>query len=203
MGETLSSVIDKLQATTDYPQLFFEAYGDSVITGQHFLKALSQFQLTLVSSNSKYDRVIAGKEMFTEQEQKGYELFKNKCASCHSEPLFTNGQFENNGLPLDSNLKDYGRMEISMNKNDAQKFKVPTLRNIQFSFPYMHDGRFKKLSDVLAHYNRGIEVSTTLSEELKQPLNLTSENQVEIISFLMTLTDKSFLFNPDFAYPRK
>lgn len=203
MGEKLSNVINKLQTTTGYPELFLEAFGDSIITGQHFLKALSQFQLTLVSCNSKYDRVMKGKEMFTVQEQKGYELFKNKCASCHSEPLFTNGQFENNGLPLDSNLKDYGRMEISMNKNDAQKFKVPTLRNIQFTYPYMHDGRFKKLSEVIAHYNNGIESSTTLSEELRQPLNLTSQNQVEIISFLLTLTDKSFLFNPDFAYPRK
>ncbi|MCT4580872.1 MAG: c-type cytochrome [Flavobacteriales bacterium] len=203
MGEKLSHVIEKLQQTSAYPALFFNAFGDSVITGQHFLKALSQFQLTLVSCNSKYDRVMKGKETFTEQEQKGYQLFKNKCATCHPEPLFTNGRFENNGLPLDTNLKDYGRMEISMNENDAQKFKVPTLRNVQFTFPYMHDGRFKKLSEVVAHYNHGIEDNKTLSKDLAIPMNLTLENQVEIISFLLTLTDKSFLFNPDFAYPRK
>lgn len=202
MGETISNVIYKLQKTKNYPQLFYKAYGDSLITGRHFLKALSQFQLTLVSSNSKYDRMIEGKELFNAQEENGYQLFKQNCAICHTEPLFTNNKFENNGLSIDSNYLDYGRLNITLNPKDSLKFKVPTLRNIEFSFPYMHDGRFESLSEVLKHYNGGIQNHNTLSKNINKSLNLTSNEQVDIVAFLLTLTDKKFLFNPDFSYPK-
>lgn len=199
MGETITNIIKKLNASNDYPQLFFKAFGDSNITGQFFLKALSQFQLTLVSSNSKYDKVMLGEEEFTIQEKNGYELFKINCATCHTEPLFTNGNFENNGLVIDSFYNDYGRYMISRKSIDSLKFKVPTLRNIEFSFPYMHDGRFESLSEVLNHYNSN-EKNKVFS--LKNEVNLSSNQQVDIIAFLLTLTDKSFLFNPNYAYPR-
>lgn len=203
MGETILNVINKLQASKHYPQLFYKAYDDSIITGQLFLKALSQFQLSLISANSKYDKVIAGEDKFTIQEKNGYELFKQNCATCHSEPLFTNGEFENNGLAVDSNYRDYGRVGVTLNPIDSLKFKVPTLRNIEFSFPYMHDGRFESLSEVLKHYNGGITNHNNLSYKLNKEIQLSSNEQVDIVSFLMTLTDKSFLFNPNFAYPRK
>jgi cytochrome c peroxidase len=111
--------------------------------------------------------------------------------------------FRNNGLPIDTMLKDFGRYSVTKNKLDSLKFKVPTLRNIEFSYPYMHDGRFKKLSEVLNHYSRDIQPSETLAEELSQPISLTSNEKVDIIAFLLTLTDKSFLFNPQYYYPKE
>ena len=202
MGESIANVVAKLQHTSVYPKLFFAAFKDSIITGEHTLKAISQFLLTLVSANSKYDSVMRKLTHFTVQQKNGYLLFQKNCSSCHTEPLFTNLQFENNGLPVDTTLKDYGRMKVTQNKNDSLKFKVPSLRNIEFSYPYMHDGRFKKLSDVLNHYTTGIQFSNTLSPQLQNRSKLTSNEKVDIIAFLLTLTDKEFLFNPNFSYPR-
>jgi cytochrome c peroxidase len=159
--------------------------------------------LTLISANSKYDKVMQQKDTFTQQEKNGYLLFKQHCANCHSEPLFTNLKFENNGLPIDTILNDWGRMRITQKSTDSLKFKVPTLRNIEFSFPYMHDGRFKKLSQVLNHYTNGIVNYTNLSPALKQPITLTSNQKVDITAFLLTLTDKEFLFNKQFNYSKE
>ncbi len=203
MDENIEHVISKLQGSKIYPELFYQAFGDSIITGEHTLKAISQFLLLLVSSNSKYDSVMSKQSQFTAQEENGYRLFKKNCSSCHTEPLFTNMDFRNNGMPIDTALHDFGRYRVTKNKNDSLKFKVPTLRNIEFSYPYMHDGRFKKLSEVLNHYTKGMQQSKTLSEELSQPISLTSNEKVDIIAFLLTLTDKSFLFNPQYYYPKE
>ncbi len=202
MDEKIENVVKKLQASKRYPGLFYKAYGDSIITGEHVLKSISQFMLTLVSSNSKYDSVMNLKAEFTSQEKNGYLIFKKNCSSCHTEPLFTNNEFENNGLALDATLNDYGRMKISLNKSDSLKFKVPTLRNVEFSYPYMHDGRFKKLSDVIKHYTSGINKSKTLSGKLQQPIVLSSNEKVDLVAFLLTLTDRQFLFNQKYAYPK-
>jgi cytochrome c peroxidase len=200
MGENITNVVYKLQNSKIYPKLFFNSFNDSIITGEHTLKAISQFMITLISSNSKYDSVMRKQSFFTQQEANGYKIFKANCSTCHTEPLFTNFDFENNGLKVDQNLKDYGRMRITSNSNDSLKFKVPTLRNIEFSYPYMHDGRFKRLSDVVNHYTNEIEKSKTLSNKLKTKINLSSNEKVDLISFLLTLTDKEFLFNPKFGY---
>jgi cytochrome c peroxidase len=202
MDEKIERVVSKLQSSSLYPKLFYKAYGDSTITGQHTLKAISQFLLTLVSAQSKYDSVMRKETSFTRQEGNGYRLFQEHCSSCHSEPLFTNLQYENNGLPLDTTLSDYGRMLVTHQSKDSLRFKVPTLRNIEFSFPYMHDGRFKKLSQVLNHYTGGVQRGSTLSKQLKTPIALTSNEKVDMIAFLLTLTDRHFLFNPDYAYPK-
>lgn len=202
MDENISHVVSKLQASKLYPKLFYKAFGDSIITGEHTLKAISQFMLSLVSANSKYDSVMLKRANFTAQENNGYNLFKKNCSSCHTEPLFTNDDFKNNGLAIDTILKDYGRYRVSKNPLDSIKFKVPSLRNIEFSYPYMHDGRFKRLTQVLNHYTDGINKSKTLSEELRNPIILTSNEKVDIIAFLLTLTDKSFLFNPNYFYPK-
>lgn len=205
MDEDLAHVVEKLQTETTYQKLFKEAYGDSVITGERLLKALSQFQLTLVSANSKYDQVMrAGSEVsLSPQEHKGYVLFKNHCATCHTEPLFTNGNFENNGLAVDTFLKDKGRMGVTGKPRDSLLFKVPTLRNIEFSSPYMHDGRFSSLQEVLKHYSQGIEPHPTLSNELKNGISLSANDRVDLMAFLLTLSDKEFLFNPEHAFPRE
>lgn len=203
MGEKIESVVLKLQHSKKYAHLFLKAYGDTVITGEHTLKSISQFMLTLVSANSKYDSVMRKQTHFTEQEGKGYKLFKQHCSSCHTEPLFTHTGFENNGLEMDTTLNDIGRMRITKNSQDSLKFKVPTLRNIEFSFPYMHDGRFKKISDVLKHYTSGIVHSKTLAKQLQQPIVLSSNDKVDLTAFLLTLTDKAFLFNPKHSFPKK
>lgn len=202
MDETIANVISKLQKTKVYPKLFYKAFGDSVITGERALKSISQFMLTLVSSNSKYDSVMRKQREFTLQEKSGYDLFKKNCASCHTEPLFTSYDFRNNGLPVDTTLNDYGRYGITKAPEDSLKFKIPTLRNIEFSYPYMHDGRFKRLSEVLNHYTSGVQKNETLAKELQDPIVLTSNEKVDITAFLLTLTDRSFMFNPKFTYPK-
>ena len=200
MDESIANVIRKLQMTSAYPHLFYNAFDDSTITGEHVLKAMSQFMLTLVSANSKYDRVKRGEEKFTEQENRGYQLFLQNCSSCHTEPLFTNQQFENNGLTPDDSLHDIGKMAVSHNSADSLKFKVPTLRNIEYSHPYMHDGRFKNLNQVLVNYVKGARISPTLSPQLQNGIHLSSNEKIDLIAFLLTLTDKEFLYNPQFSY---
>lgn len=202
MGEDMDNVIRKLQASTFYSDLFFTAYGDHNITKEKVLKSMAQFLVSLVSANAKYDSVRRGQTQFTNQEKNGYHLFRSHCASCHKEPLFTDGSLKNNGLPVNSQLKDYGLMGVTHNKKDSFYFKVPTLRNIEYSFPYMHDGRFRKLSEVINHYVSGIQKSHLLSKELKHSIELTSNEKVDLISFLLTLSDKSFVFNSDFQFPR-
>ncbi len=203
MGEKIEAVVGKLQKSKPYRLLFFKAFGDSTATGERTLKALSQFMLTLVSSNSKYDSVMRKQAQFTLQEKNGYTLFQKNCGSCHKEPLFTNLQFENNGLDIDTTLNDFGRMNVTKDRADSLKFKVPTLRNIEFSYPYMHDGRFKKLSQVLKHYTSGIHHSTTLAKPLLNQIVLSSNDKVDLTAFLLTLTDKDFLFNPKYSFPKK
>ena len=202
MNETLENVVKKLQNSEKYVGQFEKAFGTKKITGQLTLKAISQFLVSLTTSNSKYDKVIRNEEKFTEMEQKGYNLFQEQCASCHKEPLLTNNEFKNNGLPMDADLKDLGRMKITQNSKDSLLFKVPTLRNIEFTFPYMHDGRFKTLTEVVKHYNSGINKSKTLSKELQQPMNLSDNERTELVAFLKTLTDKTFLFNTKYAYTK-
>ncbi len=204
MGSDIDTVIAKLRGSHKYRMLFYNTFNDSSITGANFLKAISQFMLTMVSANSKYDRVVRREPgvAFTPQEDNGYKLFRKNCASCHKEPLFTTNEFANNGLAVDTTLNDFGRMKITHNPADSLHFKIPTLRNIEFSYPYMHDGRFKKLQDVIKHYTSGIVHSPTLAPELRKPIILTSNEQVDLLAFLLTLTDKEYLFNQAFSYPR-
>ena len=203
MDERIEHVVKKLQASPMYPKLYYDAYGDSIITGEHTLKSIAAFMLTLVSVQSKYDSMRLGKIKFNHQEKNGYLLFKKHCANCHTEPFFTNFSFENNGLKQDSSINDIGRMQITKNIQDSLKFKVPTLRNIEFTYPYMHDGRFKQLSEVMNHYTNGIIKSTTLSSHLQKPILLNSNEKVDLIAFLLTLSDKKFIFNPKHAFPRE
>ncbi len=201
MAEKIDNIIKKLQASKLYPKLFFKAYNDSIITGEHVLKALSQFQLTLISATTKYDRVKQNKAKFTTQEQKGYELFLANCNTCHTEPLFSNYSFANNGLAIDTTLKDYGRYTITKKSADSLQFKIPSLRNISYTNPYMHDGRFNKINQVLNHYI-SIKDSKVLSPELKKPISLTTDQKTDLTAFLLTLNDSIFVFNPQHQYPK-
>ncbi len=200
MDSKLEEVIQKLNHSPHYKKLFYKAFQDSVITSKHLFKALAQFTVMFESYNSKYDKVNRKEKgiKFTPEEQKGYTLFQNNCASCHTEPLFTNYALKNNGLPLDPELMDSGRMKITQNREDSLKFKIPSLRNIAVSAPYMHDGRFRNLDQVMAHYTDGIVDSPTLATELKQKIHLSIDDKKNLILFLNTLTDKEFLFDMRF-----
>jgi cytochrome c peroxidase len=202
MDEKLENVVAKLQNSPKYRTLFTKAYGDDKVTSQRLLKALAQFTVMLKSYNSKYDKVMRKEENFTQQEQRGYDLFKTNCATCHKEPLFADDRFEKNGLALDETLNDLGRIKITGKTEDKMRFKIPTLRNIQFTFPYMHDGRLKTLTEVIKHYN-SLGNDKSLPKELAKPMNLSDKDRVDLVAFLQTLTDKEFLFDKRFGFPKE
>ncbi|MBK8492019.1 MAG: c-type cytochrome [Saprospirales bacterium] len=201
MNETLAHVVQKLNAHSEYPDLFQEVFGpiDS-INAPLMLYALSQYMNLLVSANSAYDQFYLGKGSLTANQQKGMKLFEEKCASCHSGVLFTNQDYRNNGL--DTVFMDEGRARITEWDGDLGKFKVPSLRNVAITAPYMHDGRFNTLEEVLDHYAQGVIMSPTLASELQQNnklgIDLTTDEQQLIIEFLQTLTDWEFISNPIF-----
>jgi cytochrome c peroxidase len=203
MDNRLDEVIRRLNQSSFYRNRFYLAFGDSLIETAYMLKALASFTVSLVSANSKYDQVKRGESSFTNQEESGHQLFKKYCASCHKEPLFMKNEFKSNGIALVPALNDYGRMGITNRKEDSLLFKIPTLRNVEFSFPYMHDGRYKHLKEVLNHYGNLHAQHPYFSKELKK-LNrvLSSNEQKDLIAFLKTLSDQEFLFNPQFKYPK-
>jgi cytochrome c peroxidase len=192
MGETLENVINKLKKDTSYKRMFKAAFGDAEINSQRMLKALAQFTGTLISANSKYDKVKRGEAVFTPFEEKGYMVFKSKCASCHQEPLFSDFSFRNNGLPL-NRFNDIGRQKITRKSSDSLKFLVPSLRNAQLTFPYMHDGRIYSIPQVIEHYRSGISTEQpTLDSSLKNRIQLTNLEKNQLVYFIYTLTDSSF-----------
>lgn len=201
MHEDIAHVVTKLQRSTIYPALFRSAFGDSVITGQHMLLALTQFQLTLVSCNSKYDSVMNHSAVFTQQEQNGYTLFQKHCNACHTAPLFSAYAYASNGLPVDPYLNDIGRAAITHQPKDSFLFKIPSLRNVEYTYPYMHDGRYAKLYDVVTYYATPNNKSRFVSTQLQQPIVLSSDEKVDLVAFLLTLSDKRFIFNKNFGPP--
>ncbi len=202
MNETLPHVLEKLNRQALYQRLSKQAWGSTQITSEILLQSMAAFVASLVSNESKYDSVMRHQTRFTPQEESGYALFRSHCAACHTEPLFTNGEFRNNGLAPDSILDDIGRQRITHNPSDAYLFKVPSLRNIEFSFPYMHDGRFKKLKQVVDHYVQIDTAQAHLSSALRKSIRLTVNEKVDLIAFLLSLSDRHFTFNPNLSYPK-
>lgn len=206
MDEKLGNVLNKIRKKEKYQTLFQKAYGSKEINTQGFLKALSQFMNSLISSNSRYDKYVRKESgaQLSNEELAGLEIFKQKCASCHSGELFTDQSYRNNGLAV-YNIQDTGRERITQNKDDNYKFKVPSLRNVAVTAPYMHDGRFYSLQAVLEHYNQGVLDVKTLDPLLKQGnkigIQTSIEEQQNLIAFLKTLTDEEFLKNKRFAAP--
>lgn len=207
MDETVPNVIRKLREHPDYPALFKKAFGTEEITDARLFKALSQFMLMAVSADTKYDKVMRNEEgaAFTEAEKKGYVFFKQRCATCHSEPLLTDRSYRNNGLQP-NRVNDIGRDSVTLNPRDRYAFKVPSLRNWQYTAPYMHDGRFLTLNRVLEHYRSGIVDSETLDPIFRQPdgrigIPMTDEEKENLMAFLQTLNDREFVTNPLFAEP--
>lgn len=205
MNETLDRVVAKVAADTNYPAQFKAAFGSSEITTNRLALALEQFLLTLVSQESRFDHAARKLVQLTPQEQRGLQLFVTEhdpargvrgadCFHCHGGNLFSNHQFMNNGL--EERAGDLGRMEVTKSGADRGKFKVPSLRNVALTAPYMHDGRFATLEEVVAHYNGPLHRSATLDPNLaKHPvagLNLSAEDQAALVAFLKTLTDEQF-----------
>ena len=198
MDNTLQNVVAYLSASVEYRAMFYKAFGDSIPSLPNTLRAFGQFTASLISSNSIYDQVKRKEISFTKQQKKGYKLYRKHCAQCHTEPLINTNDFKSNGLAIDTAFNDVGRYGITGIGTDSMQFRVPTLRNIEFSRPYMHDGRFTTLREVLDHYT-SIDPSTPyLSKELQKPIVLSDDNKKDLISFLKTLTDKEFLYNPRF-----
>lgn len=199
MAETMPSIVDKLKNDKEYQQLFLNAFGTSEVTSSGVLKALAQYMSVLITVNSRYDQWKANpqKSPFTEDEVRGHQLFQQKCASCHSGGLFSNQTFVNNGLPSNPRINDLGRELVSGDSKERYKFKVPSLRNVAYTAPYMHDGRFRTLESVLRFYNEGMVYSETIAEELETDghlgIPMTIEEQGLIITFLKTLSDESFI----------
>lgn len=201
MGETLENVVKKLSRDTAYKRMFRAAFGTTVINTQNITRALSQFMLMLVSSNSKYDKVMRGEAEFILPEKLGYEIFQQKCASCHTMPLFTDFSYRNTGMRFDTTLKDIGRMTITRETGDSMKFKVPSLRNVARTFPYGHDGRFFSLQNVYEHYRNRMYVGKLTDSLLQHEMPISNYESGQLTAFLRTLTDSSFLTNPAFAPP--
>ncbi|WP_072304323.1 cytochrome-c peroxidase [Cellulophaga fucicola] len=203
MNETLESVIEKLKNKAGYKALFADAFDDGEVNSENFLLALSQFMVTMVSADAKYDKYIRNEEQLTEDEQQGLAIFEQKCASCHATALFSDGSFRNNGLQPNPKLNDLGRSKVTGFEADNYKFKVPSLRNIAVTAPYMHDGRFGSLEAVLAFYNSGVVDSNTLDPLLHNNGSLgiptTEQERTVLIAFLNTLTDNTFLEDDRFS----
>jgi cytochrome c peroxidase len=208
MANTWPVVVERLQNTSVYPELFKKAFGTTTIDSNLVVKAIAQFERTLVSFNSKFDKYYhqGDTTVFTQQEKNGLNIFINKglCNHCHvMNSLVTDREFRNNGL--DVNPADAGLMKFTGVAADKGKFKVPTLRNIAVSGPYMHDSRFTTLEAVVEHYSSGIKSnSVNLDEHLTgsgSGMNFTAQEKADLVAFLKTLTDQSFLTNPAFSDP--
>ena len=206
MHETLPNAIRKLNTDPLYPALFKRVFGGDSINTQMVMKAIAQFERTLISGNAKYDKYKRGELALTDQETRGMELYSNTlkgdCTHCHTlGGTFSDFGYKNNGV--DSFYSDPGRYKITLAANDSGKFKTPSLRNIVATAPYMHDGRFATLEQCLDHYNIGFKDSRTLDPVLKISVKgrMTRQDMDDIIAFLKTLTDEEFLANPAFSKP--
>src|SRR5436190_1598170 len=191
MAEEIGNVLTKLRKDPHTLQMFKAAFGTEEITIKRMQKALAQFTVSMITANSKYDQVKRGENSYTDFELRGYQLYKTNCASCHPEPMFTDYSYRNNGLSVSPSLKDYGRMVVTGKKEDSLKFKVPSLRNVSITFPYMHDGRYQSLKACIEHYGNNIQQSSTLDPLLKNGIHFNSNEIIDLVAFLRALTDST------------
>ena len=203
MHETLANVVAKLNAHAEYPELFKAAFGSAEASSQNIMRAIAQFERTLISGNSKYDQYMRGEALLTAQELNGKALFedmeKGDCVHCHSMgSTFSDFEFRNTGL--DSIPVDEGRYLITLNQGDRGKFKTPSLRNVELTAPFMHDGRFQTLLECVQHYNTGFRYSANLDPNLSFAVKgrMTQQEMEDLVAFMKTLTDMEFVNNPAF-----
>ena len=197
----------KLQQDSEYPTLFLRAFGSFTIDSTLVTKAIAQFERTLISGNTKFDKYLSGGATLSLEELNGFNIFmdetKGDCFHCHgsdNNPLWTDNSFHNNGL--DALFTDIGLGAVTGDPNDYGKFRSPSLRNLAFTSPYMHDGRFATLEEVINHYSEGLQNSSTIDPLMKKinqgGVLLTLQEKEDLKAFLLTLTDSEFINNPDF-----
>ena len=202
-----TDVEQKLQNNPEYSILFKQAFGSSKIDSTLVTKAIAQFERTLISGNSKFDKFLRGEATLTQEEQNGFDVFmdeaKGDCFHCHgsdNNPLWTDNQFHNNGL--DVTFKDLGLGAVTGDPADNGKFKSPSIRNLAFTAPYMHDGRFTTLEEVINHYSEGLKPSSTIDPLMKKVrqggVGLSIKDKADLKAFLLSLSDFYFINNPDF-----
>lgn len=203
--EFFQTDLSKFNAHPVYPELFKQAFNVDVITAREAAYALAQFERTLVSGNSKWDQYLRGEATLTQAEAKGFELFfteKGDCFHCHSTILFTDNLFHNNGLDSDP---QQGRAGITGNPDDIGKFKTPTLRNVMLTPPYMNDGRFGTMEEVIDFYSEGVKWSSTIDPLMKKVseggVHLLPEEKENLVAFLKTLTDTTYINDPELSSP--
>lgn len=215
MFDNLPNVVSKLSAMKKYSDQFLRAFGSREITDTRISLALEQFMNSILSNQSKYDQYLAGKATLTPSEENGRKLFFQEynqffpslsgaeCAHCHSGFNFTNNDYMNNGLDTDASITDKGRENVTHNTADRAKFKVPSLRNIELTPPYMHDGRFNTLEEVVEHYNSGLKASSYIDPALDNTrhtgLRLSTNQKKDLVNFLKTLTDYSLAKNTAYS----
>ena len=205
MNGNIISIIAMMQSDSEYQKLYKQAFKNGEINSENMLKALAQFMTMLTSSNSRFDKYRRNETggTLTSEELDGYAIFNQKCASCHATDIFTDNSFRNNGLATNPQLNDVGRFRVTELDQDKYKFKVPSLRNIEKTVPYMHDGRFFTLEAVLNHYSSGVTHTQNLDPSLDNNgtlgIPLTTEEKTKIIAFLKTLTDNDFLNDSRFS----
>lgn len=201
MGLPIKEAVERLNRSEEYRRLFKRVFGQ-LPNAQNLGAAFAAFEKTLETDESKFDDWANGKGELTQQEERGRQLFisnKAKCFDCHSSEDFTDDQFKNIGLYNGTTQKDEGRFFITNDKKDLGRFKTPGLRNVAVTGPYMHDGRFKTLEQVVLYYNNPymfVEDPLNMDTLLLQPLQLSNQENADLVAFLKTLTDKRFMKKP-------
>ena len=197
MNSSIIEVIDKIKVDKAYRDLFKKTFGDEDITPERIYKSIAQFEYTLISANSKYDRVKRKEnESFSVSEARGYQVFQEKCNSCHSTELFTDQSFRNIGFPLNTDSNEGGRGRVTGIEKDHMSFRVPTLRNIEVTAPYGSFGQFATLRQLLDYLDNGVILTDNLDPIFKENGNripLNEQEKTDLISFMKTLTDTHFL----------
>lgn len=207
MANTWPNVENTLQASSEYPLLFEQAFGSNTIDSTNVTKAIAQFLRTMISGNSKFDQYLLGAVELTPEEQNGLQVFldeeRGDCFHCHgspTNPLWGDNQFHNNGL--DATITDLGLGGFSGDPREFGLFRSGSLRNLSYTAPYMHDGRFATIEEVIDHYSEGLVYSETIDPLMKNVAeggaHLTEEDKADLKAFLLTLNDPSFINNPDF-----
>jgi cytochrome c peroxidase len=217
MHETLPNVVEKLKTKKIYADQFKRAFGSEEITSLKMSLALEQFMNSIVSNRSKYDLSLEGQAALSDSEERGRKLFFGEynryfpessgaeCFHCHSGINFENDDYRNNGLDSDASLKDKGRENVTHDAADRGKFKVPSLRNLVLTSPYMHDGRFKTLEEVVDHYNNKLVTSSfidpALANTMGTGLMLDPQKKADLVNFLKTLTDEPLRTDKRYTSP--
>lgn len=199
MDSSILEVIGKIKDDASYKEMFKKAFGDQEITPDRIYKSIAQFEYTLISANSKYDNVKRkGGQSFTESEAAGYATFQQKCASCHSTELFTDQSFRNIGFPLNTDSNEAGRGRVTGIPSDFMSFRVPSLRNVEYTAPYGSFGQFATLRAVLDYFDNGVLSAENLDPIFKNNGNripLTEQEKENLLAFMKTLSDKDFTGN--------